>query len=150
MPKSSATVELFVTVGDKKIPVSVSPSGVFYDTKTRKFSAKTLRGLQKKMRQENQVTGSFPVEIEDTGELGTVINRKDLYNYIVRLEDGSSRTVYMYDLRRRTTKEERDKLEKMQEEVDKIDAASYEVECKQEEMVESLRVYKELNTLFKR
>lgn len=110
---------MFVNVNGQKIAVGVSDSGMFFDADTKKFSARTLKGLQTKLQEAYMPKGGVPVELKATGRRGTVINRAPgrswSQQYSIRWDDtGELGSDYEFNLRRPTIEEERQKLAELQ------------------------------------
>lgn len=111
---------MFVKVNGEQIEVAVSDGGVFYDVKTKKVSAKSLKAITTKLRAALTITHAIPVEQAKDGKQGTVIGRVTnkgyrSHYYRVRWDNSNDISeVSEYDLRRLTTTDEKKKLLELQ------------------------------------
>lgn len=87
---------MFVTVKGQQVEAAVSEGGMFYDVATKKITAPTLKGLEKKLRtQELPKGGGVPVEDWSSGKKGMVTGRVKTKGwrrsyFTIAWEDGTS------------------------------------------------------------
>lgn len=67
--------KLTVKAAGKTFEVEVSVGGMFYDKDTKLVSAKTLKGLEKKLQEKYGPKGGIPVEEWITGKRGVATGR---------------------------------------------------------------------------
>lgn len=119
---------MFVTVFGKKIEVAVSDGGTFHDVDTKTISAKTLKGLEKKLREANIPRGNVPVE-HTTGKqgvaTGSITNHRWNIKYNVKWNDGTISQEYGYSLTIPRTEEQRQKQEQLKAASDAAGTAAH-------------------------
>lgn len=144
---------MHVTVFGKNVEVEVSSTGMFFDSKTKKLSSRTLKGLQKKIQEAWTPKGNVLVEKKDTGKKGTAIGyvgTRWSSEYTVVWEDNSRTTEGDWTLRKPTTPEDRVALKAAEAVVTNIQGELEKAEEAQEELESKFEVKADLQKHFPR
>jgi len=143
---------MLVKVNGENINVEVSDSGMFFDSDTKKYSAKTLKGLQTKLQAALTPKGGVPVEHIDGTKKGIAINKVDQRSYqgsyVVKWEDNTRTQEYGFNLRRITTDLEKQQLETLDSELDSAEEVARAARDAQEKLKESFSIQSTLETVF--
>lgn len=142
---------MHVKVFNDNIEVEVSKEGMFFDVATRKFSSRTLTGLQKKIREAYTPKGNVTVERKDNHKIGTAISRTGTRwssQYVVNWSDGSRTTEKDWELRKPTTEEDRKKIAAAKEAIDVAEAALQTAQNVLEELEDKFDVEDDLDKHF--
>lgn len=108
---------MFVKIYGKQVEVGVSDGGTFFDAETKTISAKSLKGLEKKLRTAHTPHPGVPVENATTRKQGMVTGRtgrKWNSTYTVRWEDGVISQENAWRLRRPTTEAQRAEMARLE------------------------------------
>lgn len=100
---------MYVTIRGKKVAVSVSDGGIFFDMETQATSSTTLKGLKKKLLTNSPLIEPIPIQKKGTYKNGVIRGRSNnSYYYRVTWEDGSvTESEYGQDLMKPQTEEQR-------------------------------------------
>jgi hypothetical protein len=129
---------MFVNVYGTQVEVSVSDGGMFFDTATKQHSAKTLKGLEKKLKEAKpQNTQGIPVEYHNSNRQGVVLSRANSKSHYrrqyfrVRWSDNSITEEHGGYLRKPMPTEDRIKESELKSKV----AAAQDIVYKEQEKV---------------
>ncbi len=143
---------MFVKINGEQIDIEVSDSGMFFDSATKKYSARTLKGLQIKLQAALTPKGGVPVEDKTNGKKGLAINKVDQRScqaqFVVKWDDGTRTQEYGFNLRRVTTDEERKKLADLETAKNAAEAAAVAARDAEEELKDSFSIQETLDGVF--
>lgn len=145
---------MHVIIGGEKIAVAVSEGGTFHDAATKTISAKTLKGLEKKLREARTPTGNIPVRRDSDGKLGNVTSRVGgrtwRVTYNVRWEDGTISTEGQWGLSKPRIAEEQIQAEALKEASEKASAEHQKAHHAESKFLERFAISNILSTTFPR